>query len=254
MSGWNDDSDVGSDFGFQCPHCRKNAVAHVAGSVATKSEWVKSGSEPWSGHNFDTERVQLIKCSECGKPTLMERHNQGGWGGWDSKGLLWPSPRRAISPVVPQAIRETCEEAQGCFQYRFYSASVVMVRRTLEGVCSDQGSDKKTLAASLADLERQGKLDKRLVEWAHELRALGNLGAHFTSERVTREDAYDALAFVETLLDYLYVLSRQFEAFKKRREKRSENTSADAATSAGPPPDPSDAAAGSGPATDEPPF
>jgi len=92
-----------------------------------------------------------------------------------------------------------------------------MVRRTLEGICHDHGSTKSTLAASLAELEGQGKLDKRLTEWAHELRSLGNLGAHYTPEDVTREDAADALAFVEALLDYLYVLSVQFENFKGRR-------------------------------------
>jgi hypothetical protein len=45
-------------------------------------------------------------------------------------------------------------------------------------------------------------------------------GAHFTGRRVSREDAQDALALAEALLDYLYVFSAQFAEFKQRRRER----------------------------------
>jgi hypothetical protein len=51
------------------------------------------------------------------------------------------------------------------------------------------------------------------------LRVLGNQGAHFTGKQVPRPDAEDALALAEALLDYLYVFSAQFDAFKERRNK-----------------------------------
>ncbi|MEU1597670.1 DUF4145 domain-containing protein [Streptomyces sp. NPDC005708] len=94
-----------------------------------------------------------------------------------------------------------------------------MVRRTLEGVCSEQGVSgangrSKPLVKMLEQLKNEGKIDGRLLEWAQELRVLGNQGAHFTGTGVSREDAADGLALVEALLDYLHVLAAQFTVFK----------------------------------------
>lgn len=92
-----------------------------------------------------------------------------------------------------------------------------MVRRTLEGVCSENGISKGPLIKALQQMAADGLIEGRLLEWAQELRVLGNEGAHFTGRRVAREDAQDALALAEALLDYLYVFSAQFAEFKKRR-------------------------------------
>ena len=65
-----------------------------------------------------------------------------------------------------------------------------------------------------------------------------NLGYSETREhtllvrRVSREDAQDALALAEALLDYLYVFSAQFAEFKQRRNQRNtDQTSENGATS-----------------------
>lgn len=69
----------------------------------------------------------------------------------------------------------------------------------------------------LQTLKSAGKIDGRLFEWAQALRVLGNEGAHFTEAEVTREDASDSIDLAEALLDYMYVLSAQFDEFKARR-------------------------------------
>jgi hypothetical protein len=61
-------------------------------------------------------------------------------------------------------------------------------------------------------------IDARLLEWADSLRLLGNLGAHFTDEVVTKQDASDAPDLIEAMLDYVYVFSVKFEQFKARRD------------------------------------
>jgi hypothetical protein len=99
-------------------------------------------------------------------------------------------------------------------------AAVVMVRRTLEGVCANKGVKKMPLFKALEHLKENGLIEGRLLEWAQELRVLGNEGAHFTGHRVSREDAQDALALAEALLDYLYVFNEQFVEFKSRRQKK----------------------------------
>jgi Domain of unknown function (DUF4145) len=99
-----------------------------------------------------------------------------------------------------------------------------MVRRTLEGVCADHGhgvTRNKRLQDALKEMAEKGTLDGRLLTWADELRVLGNDGAHHAGSPVNREDANDALALAEAVLDYLYVLARQFENFKLRRSHQS---------------------------------
>lgn len=71
-------------------------------------------------------------------------------------------------------------------------------------------------------MQNDGLIEGRLLEWAEELRVLGNEGAHFTGRRVAREDAQDALALAEALLDYMYVFSAQFAEFKQRRAGQKE--------------------------------
>ena len=76
---------------------------------------------------------------------------------------------------------------------------------------------KKPLAQAIRDMQGKGLLDDRLVEWVTHLRVIGNEGAHYTGKQLSREDAEDALAFSEALLDYVYALAAKFEVFKARR-------------------------------------
>ena len=132
--------------------------------------------------------------------------------------VLWPAPPRQLNAAIPEALRRENEEARKCFKAASFTATVVMVRRTLEGVCIEQGITKKPLFKALEEMRDKGLIEGRLFEWAESLRVLGNEGAHYTGNRVSREDASDALAFSEAILDYLYVFAAQFEDFKKRRQ------------------------------------
>jgi hypothetical protein len=119
---------------------------------------------------------------------------------------------------IPQDLRDEWQEAQKCFAAKAYKATAVMVRRTLEGTCADQGVDKGSLANRLQKLKAEGRIDGLLAEWADLLRVVGNAGAHFSDESVSRQDAEDALEFSEALLDHVYVLRSRFEEFKSRRQ------------------------------------
>ncbi|MEU5434721.1 DUF4145 domain-containing protein [Streptomyces sp. NPDC020719] len=143
---------------------------------------------------------------------------EGTGNGWTPPERLWPVAGRPLSFFVPAELRSEHEEARACFRARAYTATAVMVRRTLEGVCQEQGiTRRQPLAASLKQLRDDGKIEGRLLEWAEALRFLGNQGAHYTGTPVSREDAADALAFPEALLDYMYVLTAQYEKFQQRR-------------------------------------
>jgi hypothetical protein len=198
---------------FVCPQCGRPANA------------VTRGVAVWDGHDTDGDLVNppaewtLVQCDRCWIPSVELREDYGRGFEYDEPLVVLPAAHR-ISPNVPAALRREWEEARTCLDHKAYTACVVMVRRTLEGTCQDQGVKKPTLAASLGALRSQGLIDGTLADWADALRVLGNQGAHYTGKSVTRADAEDSLAFAEALLDHLYVLRKRFTEFQGRLQQR----------------------------------
>jgi hypothetical protein len=192
-----------------CPHCEHASNAVVRGRAYWDSE---------DGSRGPPAEWTLVQCDRCYEPALQVRENFGGGFAYDDPTTVYPVPQR-LSSSVPAGLRREWEEAQTCFRTKAYSACVVMVRRTLEGTCADQGVKGKTLAQNLKKLAADGRIDETLAQWADALRIIGNKGAHYTGEPVAREDAEDALAFAEALLDHIYVLRQRFAQFLARIEK-----------------------------------
>ncbi|MGW3951338.1 DUF4145 domain-containing protein [Streptomyces sp. NPDC004752] len=207
----SDESRAGAVVPLMCPHCEKPTLATVTSEA-------RGG-----GYEEPPYLLELARCGHCQDPFLVIEEDYGQ--GWDGDPLVvWPQQRRPLSYKVPAALRREHDEARQCFKSKAYTATAVMVRRTLEGVCLDRGMSNaggrpKPLFKMLEQMKDDGKIDGRLFEWAQELRVLGNQGAHFTGTVVSRQDAEDGLALAEALLDYLYVLSVQFAEFKARRGK-----------------------------------
>ncbi|MFG2319860.1 DUF4145 domain-containing protein [Streptomyces tendae] len=136
---------------------------------------------------------------------------------------VWPEDNAGImNDAIPKSLVREMREAYTCFKAKAYTATLVMVRRTLEGMCTDQGAtSKKALFQKLQELQNLGKIEGRLVDWAQALRAIGNQGAHFSPTAAKREDAEDALALAEALLDYVYVFTARYKEFEQRRAAES---------------------------------
>jgi hypothetical protein len=189
-----------------CISCRKPTSSKPAG-------WL-SDYDGEVGH-------ALVRCSHCGQlMVITQSFTHDDYGEWIEDGppsVLLPSPDASLSPATPEAPRRSFEEARACFRAGQYTASALMVRRTLEAVCNDKGATGTTLYARLDDLKTKQVIEGRLADWSHGLRALGNDAAHDTSVFVDSDDAKDALQLAEALLAYAYVLNARYEAFKARR-------------------------------------
>jgi hypothetical protein len=191
----------------RCPYCEKIAIARIMGRL----------SEPDEDVPVATRELFLLECSECGKGSLFSQYCYEGEA-VTFLAPVWPLRRQALSNLVPEELRREHQQAVACLEARAHTAVVVMVRRTLEGMCQLNGAKKKILAQGLKELHEMGKIDDRLLEWANELRVIGNEGAHFTGRQVSREDAEDALDLAEAMLEYIYVFAVKFNNFKERRK------------------------------------
>lgn len=198
---------------FICPWCETPAIADVRG-IAYWDGLDKDGKFL----NAATEYA-LLQCSACGDASVQVREDYGEGFEDDQPVIVYPAKRR-LNSDVPGPLRREFKEAQDCFSTKAYVATVVMVRRILEGTCKENNVQERTLVRSLEKLHQDGLIDSTIAEWANALRILGNEGAHYTGRRVSHDDAEDALAFAEALLDHIYVLRKRFEVFAERRAKK----------------------------------
>ncbi|WP_433261489.1 DUF4145 domain-containing protein [Actinosynnema sp. CS-041913] len=183
-------------------------------------------NQPDIGH--ENVRYTLSQCTRCGDVALLQQKiSPQRFDGWSTPERVWPWEEGYLNNFIPSAIRNEMTQARNCFKHQAYTAAVVMVRRTLEGVCADHSINERTLISSLRKMEERKIIDGQLVEWTTELRTLGNTAAHYTGEALTKQDAQDALALAEALLDYVYFYSRKFADFKQRRQSNSDGVASD---------------------------
>ena len=94
-----------------------------------------------------------------------------------------------------------------------------MCRKCIETMCTTLGANGRNLNDKLNNLYEAKKTDSRLLEWAQEIRLVGNFGAH-EDDIVTRRDARDTLDFTEYTLTYVFILTSRFDKYRNRRARR----------------------------------
>ena len=157
----------------------------------------------------------LCQCPKCTLPLLTVQVDFGD--GWDSPTRVYPARSKELGRSVPKSIREAFKEASVCFRSKAYTASAIMCRKTLEGLCVEHGIKERNLSTSLKRLKAKGFIEERLFEWAEALRTLGNEAAHGVEIIVNAQDAKDMMEFTEALCEYVFTYRDKFERFKKRR-------------------------------------
>jgi hypothetical protein len=134
----------------------------------------------------------------------------------------WVFPRTEdFSGRIPERLRRELAEARDLALSGYNLPVVLICGRVLEGLASAHNINERTLVRNLERMHQEGFIPAEMLEWAHELRALRNIAAHFSwDDEITAEDADDALALTEAILDYIYVFAERFQAFKDRRNRK----------------------------------
>jgi hypothetical protein len=159
-------------------------------------------------------KYTFARCPECWSPMVAIQEDYGG--GWDKPGRIFPTQRKA-SRSVPEPIRASFDETLACFAGRTYTATAIMCRRTVEGVCMHHGAPKGTLEKQLKWLQTQGIIEQGLFDWADMLRLAGNDAAHNVDVTLSQNDARDLVDFADAHLQYVFTFKDQFKAYKQRR-------------------------------------
>jgi hypothetical protein len=167
----------------------------------------------------DTEELPatwfFCKCPRCTLPMLAisELFDDDS----PPRRVFPPAERRELGIAVPKNIQAAFKEAVQCFKAKAFTASAIMCRKTLEGLCAAHEAKSGNLAKNLAKLRDEGVIETRLFEWAEELRVSGNEAAHGVDSTVSRQDCEDILEFTEALAQYVFTYRHKFQQFKERR-------------------------------------
>ena len=122
---------------------------------------------------------------------------------------------------VPVAVQSAFEEAIKCHAQRCFVASAIMVRKTLEELCTDRKAVGPDLKQRIKALGTKVLLPTELLEGLDDLRLLGNDAAHIESreyEKVGQEEVEIGIEFTKEVLKAVYqysALLSKLRALKK---------------------------------------
>jgi hypothetical protein len=199
---------------IRCPHCGKVGAFHGLGGV-NDATWTLprvAGSNP---RHFRCG-ARICPNPECHSIILVAFENA------TVSNLVYPFEIIDFDPSgIPGEIVKSFKEALLCHGAGCYRACALMVRRTLEEICQDQGITAPNLKGRIAALGGKIVIPKELIDAADELRLLGNDAAHIESQDYSTIGAKEveiSILFVKEILKATYqyaTLLSQLRALKK---------------------------------------
>jgi len=123
--------------------------------------------------------------------------------------------RAELMAVLPARVAQRYLEAWRV-QSSSSTACAILVGSTLEAICAQEQIVGGTLPEKITALAQRKRLPVLLVDIAHALRYLRNIGSHEADETILPDDIPAMLAGLETLVTYLYLLPQQRAALEGR--------------------------------------
>jgi len=105
---------------------------------------------------------------------------------------------------LPDDVRSFLRDSLVVLRAGVPDAAAVQLRRTLEAAAAHRDVKEKTLVLSIQKLIDEGAVTRDFGDVLHYVRKLGNLGAHYTDEKLSHADVERALRFTVQLLRNLF--------------------------------------------------
>lgn len=210
-----------------CPHCGVSAAFSLRFSEKLDARLSDTALKV-----AVAERIACVyKCPSCMGPLFVDA--------WNPVSIFGDGPRfetlslPAAAPVdlsIPKPVRTALYEARLCLAVKAWMAAAAMARRAVEDIANSKQAAGRVLCDKIDDLAARGLITAGLQETAHEVRHLGNAGVH---DGGGEEDAREAVQFVESLTEFIYIIPAKTKASKAKRTAGSLSRSTNPATSIG---------------------
>lgn len=187
----------------RCGHCGREGTLEPLNDVTLAARIVEV-SPPGGGLDEISceDRVQIQRCSVCGRPTFRSY----SWHDFSdptddlSWRTLYPT-EHVIDDLPPEVARRYTAMLE-----MLYAPDAFAVRagKLLETLCADIGVTQSSLQSSLEKLAKEKRLPEPLAAQALLVKEYRNIGGHDSPLEVTDEDVPVLRDFVENLLEALY--------------------------------------------------
>ncbi len=151
----------------------------------------------------------IFRCQDCAERFVAKKHkyNDRDWV------PVYPISSKQVPQEIPEPVKGEFEEANLCYAVGAYRASISMCQIALEAVWRDKE------VSSLKELYEKGTISKHLFNQADEIRRWGNVAKHEPIPDVVEADDIEQLrAYLEAILDHVYVQPVRLAALKQKRQ------------------------------------
>lgn len=198
---------------FPCGHCGNVAPQEIVINHAESEERDDVGFQYQVGTTWE-----ITKCSSCRKVSLIQIlwHSEFEPWNWEYKVLYPPT----LQPILglPQSVQTEYSAALKLKKVD-ENAFATSLRRVLEAMCLDKGATGHHLEDKLKDLSSKEVIPIHLVGMAHQLRKLGNVGAHADLGTLSENEAPFLHDVCRAILEYVYSTPLLVEKAKELLEK-----------------------------------
>ena len=188
---------------LRCPHCRQRGTFEPLPSVVDVTA---------SGMVVGERRCPNTEC----RALIFFAYLNG------QIAVSYPPERIDFDATnIPTAVVGALEEAITCHADSCFTAAAIMVRKTLEELCTDRGAKGANLKERLRALGTKIVLPTELLDGLDDLRLLGNDAAHIESQvyaKVGKEEVEVGIEFAKEVLKAVYqysALLSRLRALKK---------------------------------------
>lgn len=123
---------------------------------------------------------------------------------------------------LPTRLLDALDEALACHAHGCYFAAAMLVRKTLEELCSDQDASGENLKDQIDDLDRVVELPGGILDAMHNLRLLGNDATHVKAkvyEEIGKEELEVAIDVTLVILKSCYQTKGLVDRLDKLKTK-----------------------------------
>ncbi|MEG4378185.1 DUF4145 domain-containing protein [Microcoleus sp. M2_B4] len=176
--------------------------------------------QPNQGYNY-----QLMLCLACKKVTLLQYFEHDCQDPEEDIKVETLYPPQGVKLFdLPFSVQKAYEAAQKARAIDA-NAYAILLGRMLEVVCEDNKAKGKNLYDKLNFLAEKGKIPSNLVDVAHGLRMLRNIGVHEPLEGLSSDEIPILDDLSRAILEYIYIASGLAAQAEKRlkllKEKKS---------------------------------
>jgi hypothetical protein len=200
---------------LRCPHCNNSAPMEI---VAEYSQVGPQFYEEANGFIDEGDIYELLICPACGEVTLRKYYYAIYMDPGDERPVvLYPHPEK-VPTALPSTVM-TAYQAANKVRSIDPNAYAVLLGRVLEIICQDRKAEGDTLYKKLEDLTKRGEIPQPLVEMAHGLRQLRNVGAHASLGELTSKEIPFLDDLCRAILEYVYSAPELIEKAKRRLDE-----------------------------------